>query len=90
MYQYLILGAGPSGLALALALIHSGVPRNQILVLEKEDEVGGLCRSKEVDGAPLDISGGHFLDTRRKEVLHFLFQFLPEEGKHLKIPPKIS
>jgi hypothetical protein len=30
-----------------------------------------------VDGAPLDIGGGHFLDVRRPAVLDFLFQFMP-------------
>jgi protoporphyrinogen oxidase len=45
--------------------------------LEKEAIAGGLCRSQEVDGAPLDIGGGHFLDMRKKEVLDFLFRFMP-------------
>jgi protoporphyrinogen oxidase len=47
-------------------------------VIEKEGDVGGLCRSREVDGSPLDIGGGHFLDMRRKKVLDFLFEFMPE------------
>jgi protoporphyrinogen oxidase len=75
--KYLILGAGPSGLALAHTLIDQGVPRDQLLVVEKESVAGGLCRSQDVDGAPLEIGGGHFLDLRRKEVLDFLFRFLP-------------
>lgn len=75
--KYLILGAGPSGLALAHTLADQGVPRDQLVVVEKESVAGGLCRSQEVDGAPLEIGGGHFLDLRRKEVLDFLFRFLP-------------
>jgi protoporphyrinogen oxidase len=47
------------------------------IVLEKEAEAGGLCRSASVDGSPLDIGGGHFLDMRRKPVLDFLFEFMP-------------
>ena len=42
-----------------------------------EEEAGGLCCSKEVDGAPLDIGGGHFLDVRRTTVNNFLFEFMP-------------
>jgi protoporphyrinogen oxidase len=57
----------------------SGVEPERIRVLEKESEPGGLCRSAMVDGSPLDIGGGHFLDTRRLHVIRFLFRFMPEE-----------
>lgn len=76
-YRYLVLGAGPSGLTLAHALAHAGTPRSEILVIEKESRAGGLCRSEMVDGAPIDIGGGHFLDVKRQEVLDFLFHFMP-------------
>jgi protoporphyrinogen oxidase len=78
-YQYVILGAGPTGLTLAHSLIDSGIDRKQILVIEKEAVAGGLCRSDQVDGAPLDIGGGHFLDVKRREVLEFIFRFMPED-----------
>lgn len=76
--KYLILGAGPSGLTLAHQLLERG--ETSFLVLEKESKAGGLCRSEIVDGSPLDIGGGHFLDVRKKEVTEFLFKFLPETG----------
>lgn len=75
--KYLILGAGPAGLTVANCLKQKG--ENSFLVLEKEDEAGGLCRSMEVDGSPLDIGGGHILDVRRPKVTEFLFRFMPEE-----------
>lgn len=74
--QYLILGAGPSGLAAANQLKHKGI--SDFLVLEKEKNAGGLCRSVIVDGSPFDIGGGHFLDVRRPAVNRFLFSFMPE------------
>jgi len=77
--RFLVLGGGPSGLAVAHRLLEIGVPPKEVLVLERETVAGGLCRSEEVDGAPLDIGGGHFLDVRNKEALRFLFRFLPEE-----------
>lgn len=77
--KVLVLGAGPSGLAVALALVDAGVRRNDIIVIEKNRAPGGLCRSETVDGAPLDIGGGHFLDVRRKEVLEFVFRFMPRD-----------
>lgn len=75
--KYLILGAGPAGLTVANRLKQIGC--TDFLVLEKEEEAGGLCRSVEVDGAPFDIGGGHFLDVRRPKVNEFLFDFMPED-----------
>ena len=72
-----IIGAGPAGLTLANALLRGG--EQDFIVLERESEVGGLCRSTAVDGSPLDIGGGHFLDVRRPQVTDFLFSFMSEE-----------
>lgn len=75
--KYLILGAGPAGLAFACKLMKNG--EEDFVVLEKESQAGGLCRSVEVDGSPFDIGGGHFLDVRRPKVNEFLFSYMPEE-----------
>ena len=75
--KYLILGAGPAGLTVANRLMKKGI--TDFLVLEREETAGGLCRSVEVDGAPFDIGGGHFLDVRRPKVNEFLFGFMPED-----------
>ena len=53
--KYLILGAGPAGLTLANRL--KDQEETSFLVLEKELEAGGLCRSVMVDGSPFDIGG---------------------------------
>lgn len=83
--RYCILGAGPSGLTFAHRLKQAGV--TSFVLLEKEREAGGLCRSVQVDGSSLDIGGGHFLDVRRKAVLDFLFQFMPrsEWQEHVRV-----
>jgi protoporphyrinogen oxidase len=75
--KYLILGAGPAGLSFANVLRQRG--EENFTVIEKEAQAGGLCRSQNVDGSPLDIGGGHFLDVRRPEVCLFLFGFMPKE-----------
>lgn len=76
-FDYVILGAGPSGLSFAHRLLDEG--EASFIVIEAEEEAGGLCRSAEVDGAPLDIGGGHFLDVKNARVTDFLFRFLPED-----------
>jgi protoporphyrinogen oxidase len=75
--RFCILGAGPSGLAFAAALKDAGC--DSFVLLEKASEAGGLCRSAPVDGSPLDVGGGHFLDLRRTRVLDFLFRFMSRQ-----------
>lgn len=53
--KYLILGAGPAGLTVANKLLQYGI--KSFLVLERESEAGGLCRSTEVDNSPFDVGG---------------------------------
>ncbi|MCR4750375.1 MAG: NAD(P)-binding protein [Lachnospiraceae bacterium] len=76
MLKFLIIGGGPAGLTFANMLKQKG--ESDFLLIEKENVAGGLCRSVDVDGSPLDIGGGHFLDVRRPEVNKFLFSFMPE------------
>ncbi len=73
--DYLILGAGPSGLAVAHGLLDQGA--TSVVVLDQADEAGGLCRSQVVDGAAIDTGGGHFLDVKRQRVLDLVFRFMP-------------
>ena len=63
--ELLIIGAGPAGLALARD--YSGEKR----LLERESEVGGLCRSFEIGGGIFDI-GGHSFHTPHADVDHFV------------------
>lgn len=79
--KYIILGAGPAGLTFANKLKQAG--EDSFIVLEKEDVAGGLCRSMQVDGAPFDIGGGHFLDVKRTDVNLFLFKFMPADEWNL-------
>lgn len=87
--KYIILGAGPTGLTLANKLLEKG--EKSFLVIERESEVGGLCRSQNVDGSALDIGGGHFLDVRRPKVNEFLFKFMPlDEWNYFERDSRIS
>lgn len=75
-FRFIILGAGPAGLAFAHTLRTLG--EESFLVLEKESQAGGLCRSIDLDGSPLDIGGGHFLDNKIPDALDLVFRFLPQ------------
>lgn len=70
--KIVILGGGLSGLSAAWHLQKKG--RN-CLVFEKESEVGGLCRSKNIKGFIFDYDG-HLLHFRHKDSFDFVRQLL--------------
>lgn len=61
-----ILGGGISGTALARMLAGDGL---EVVVLEKSERPGGLCKSRTIDGFTFDEAGGHILFSKRKDVL---------------------
>ena len=76
-YDVVVIGAGVSGLLSALALSKEG---KRVLVLEKEDYVGGVCRSYKYQGYTVD-TGPHIitrLDSGPLKVLiNRYFDLLP-------------
>lgn len=70
-----IVGAGPSGLAAGWELIQKG---QEVLILEQENEVGGLCRTFDFNGYKFDF-GGHRFFTKQKEVQKFWEGILGDE-----------
>lgn len=71
MNEVLILGAGLSGLSASYHLNKSGI-KNKII--EKEDRVGGLCRTEKQDGFKFDYTGHylHFKDEKIKKLVQEL------------------
>jgi protoporphyrinogen oxidase len=67
-----ILGAGVSGLALARRLCEGGIPLADIHLFEAGPVVGGLCRSKTVDGFTYDVSGGHILFSKDEPTMQWM------------------
>ncbi len=59
-----ILGAGPAGLATGHELSVSGV---RVSVIERNDFVGGLCNTNEVNGYKFDL-GGHRWFTKNEDL----------------------
>lgn len=64
-----ILGGGLSGLSLAHL-----IPNSQ--VLEKSSRPGGLMQSITENGFTFDLSGGHILFSKNKEVMDFMLSIL--------------
>ena len=73
--SFLIIGAGPAGLAAA----HEGCTHQQrSLVLESENQVGGLSKTIFHKGYGFDV-GGHRFFTRIQEVNDLWKDVLPED-----------
>ncbi len=68
--KIIILGGGLSGLSAAW---HLQKKKRNCLVFEKESEVGGLCRSKNIKGFIFDYDG-HLLHFRHKDSFNFIHQ----------------
>jgi len=71
----LILGGGLTGITLARLLQERG---HDLLVLEREDRPGGLCRSRTGEGFTFDCGGSHIIFSRDAEVLEFMKRVLGE------------
>jgi protoporphyrinogen oxidase len=65
-----ILGGGLS------ALTFANYYRGKAVIFEKEDRLGGLCRSFDFNGVCHDI-GPHIFFSKNKEVLRFLLSLAP-------------
>ncbi|MBO5432387.1 FAD-dependent oxidoreductase [Methanocorpusculum sp.] len=75
MTKYAILGGGLTGVTLARFLKEAG---DEVVVLEKEDRIGGLCKSETRNGFTFDCGGSHIIFSRDTEVLSFMQNVLGE------------
>lgn len=68
-----ILGGGLTGVALARLLQDLG---DDVTLLEREERIGGLCRSRTEAGFTFDVGGSHIIFSRDAEVLSFMLSVL--------------
>lgn len=71
--EYLIIGAGVSGLAFA-----SRLEKDSFLIVEKEDKIGGYCKTFKEDGFVWDYAG-HFFHFTHPEIKEKFAKLLNDE-----------
>ncbi|MCK9306934.1 MAG: NAD(P)-binding protein, partial [Methanoculleus sp.] len=64
-----VLGGGLTGITLGRLLHEQG---DDVTVLERDETIGGLCRSRTEAGFTFDVGGSHILFSRDTEVLSFM------------------
>jgi len=75
-----IAGGGPTGLMMARLLAADG---HEVVIFEADHEIGGLCRSRIVDGYTFDLAGGHILFTKDERVSRFWDELFADEPAHV-------
>ena len=70
-----VIGGGPAGLTAGYLLAKKGLP---VIVLEAEDQVGGIAKTEVRDGYRFDL-GGHRFFTKVKEVDDLWHEIMKEE-----------
>jgi protoporphyrinogen oxidase len=70
-----VIGGGPAGLTAGYQLAKQGLP---VIVLEAEDQVGGIAKTAVRDGYRFDL-GGHRFFTKAKEVDALWHEIMREE-----------
>ena len=73
--RHLVIGGGPAGLTAAYYLAKRGEP---VLVVEADEQLGGIAKTKEQEGYRFDL-GGHRFFTKAKEVDDMWHEVLDEE-----------
>jgi protoporphyrinogen oxidase len=74
-----IIGAGITGLTAGKLLSE----KYDVTIYEKKSDIGGIARTKDVDGITYHTVGGHCLNSKNKNVMDFIFnEVLPKENWH--------
>ncbi|MDP8234633.1 MAG: FAD-dependent oxidoreductase [Candidatus Saelkia tenebricola] len=75
-----VVGAGLTGLVVAHELIKKGL---SVIVIEKENQVGGLGRTLNYNGMKFDI-GPHRFYSNNEEIVDYIYQILGSNLKEIK------
>jgi len=77
--KIIVIGAGISGLSIARMLNKF----HEVEILESSLEIGGIAKTEIIEGITYHKIGGHCFNSKYKEVMDFVFSFMPREEWHL-------
>ena len=80
MQKVIIIGAGPAGLTAAYELLKNS-DKYQVIILESEEQVGGISRTIKYHNNRMDI-GGHRFFSKSEEIMNFFKEIMPIQGKN--------
>ncbi len=80
MKKVVIIGAGPAGLTAGYELIkEKGNKEYEVVILEEENQVGGISKTIKYNGNRMDI-GGHRFFSKDETVMNFWKELMPLQG----------
>ena len=80
--KVVIAGAGPAGIVAAYELQKTEELRNKydVTVVEETDDIGGISKTREINGNRMDM-GGHRFFSKDSKVIEWWNTILPTQGE---------
>ena len=79
MKRVIIIGAGPAGLTAGYELLKENNNEYEVIILEEENQVGGISKTVRYNGNRMDI-GGHRFFSQDENVMDFWKELMPIQG----------
>lgn len=79
MKKVIIIGAGPAGLTAGYELLKEQDNQYEVIILEEENQVGGISKTVRYNGNRMDI-GGHRFFSKDENVMDFWKELMPIQG----------
>ena len=76
--KIIVLGAGVTGLSIGRLLDRD----HEVTILEQNSRIGGIAKTRQVDGITYHPIGGHCFNSKYPEIMSFVFSILPEKKWH--------
>lgn len=77
--KIIVIGAGITGLSIGKLLSKKHV----VKIFERDDKIGGIAKTKSVDGITYHMIGGHCFNSKYNDVLSWVFSFMDKSKWHI-------